>query len=476
MASFTIPFNFNRGSADPLDASSVFATKQLREAFLTDETRYAGQVVFDQSDQKLYVLNTARNAWLEVGSESTGLSTGLSALSTLTFFGDLTGTALTDAVSALSGSLSAYNSIFELASAVKTLTDATLGEGGGEGGNFLTKNNPTIASGNLELAYAGGIKLSADGLPSSVFVVTSARQIIGSEFYAGSGTDASVKVTPAGLYASSTYYVGSGGDSRLGALTASSISLADNKFSIDGNGNVVIGRLSSESGEQVLSNLTVTGNLSVLGAVTYLDTEVQTLSTTLVTLSADTSTGLKVTQTGIYNIVEFINGSGDGLTINKDGDLTLSGGTAAFLSSVDVSGKLTVNADISSSQTVYASAGLFSTSLEVGNQGDDTVLYVNASGVGINTETLDGYSLKVSGDANSGNGTLYVTGSATLNSNIAVTGPAVFNSTVSVLSSTSVVELTGSGSTRACSLTGDTQVVTWGSMWTYISALDGGSF
>lgn len=455
--------SFRRAFAGPLDSQMVMTSAEKLTYLNNSGTKYHGQLVFDTDHNTLFSLSSDGNnnyAWVAVGSNvtntaaSTDYSTLYNRITALELSADnLYTDGLSSLADALSSSLSGLDSIGELASAVSALE---LQAGTGSGGAFLTKVDPKITSGNLELAYAGGIKLSADGLPSSVFVVTSARQIIGSEFYAGSGTDAQVKVTPAGLYASSTYYVGSGGDSNLGALTASSFKIADNKFSIDASGNVTVGVIGGQE-----ANLTVTGNLSVLGEVTYLDTKVETLSTTLVSLSSDSETGLKVTQTGAYNVVTFVNGDGKGLNIDKDGKLSAST-DAKFLSAVDITGKLTVTEDISSTKTVAGSAGKFTNLLEVGPE-TTSVLYVNASGVGIDTETLSGYSLAID-SAGANKGTLYVAGSA------------AFGSYATLDSTGGEVATSGSGSTKTISLTGNKRAVNWETMWTYISALDGGTF
>ena len=277
--------------------------------------------------------------------------------------------------------------------------------------------------------------------------------------------DASGNVTAASLTINGgTYKIESTGDAKLKGLTVDSInnngalSAASGKFVVDSTGNVTVGE-----SEASPSNLTVTGNLSVLGDITYLDTKVTTMSAISAVLNSDSATTLQVQQLGSFPIATFGNSTGTKVQINSTGSLSATQ-AATFDSTVNVGGKLTVNADISSSQTVYASAAQFSSILEVGSQGDATVLYVNASGVGINTETLDGYSLKVSGDSDSGNGTLYVAGSA------------AFGSYATFESTGGEVATSGSGSTKTISLTGNKRAVNWETMWTYISALDGGSF
>lgn len=534
-----LPIQFQRTTPNALDSTSVVSTTTELNNLSAAATSYLGMQVFNVENQTLYVLITSstnsdphfyalggnnssagQEASTQLQTVSSDLATQITTAQT-TAYNNLTslssdvfgavGEALAQQISALS----AFDTITELAAAVDSLSTYKTSN------NFLSASSPTITTGDLTLADGFGIKTD-DGTT----VIDSSRNVIATALYVGTDTNSTLKIDSTGIFAAADYYIKTDGAAKVGALTATSLDLASGSYKIESNGNATLanttvtdltisggtykiesdgdatlrdltvssiynaGSLSAAAGKFVVdgsgnvtvgviggteANLTVTGNLSVLGTTTYLDTNVTTMSAVVAELNSDSATTLAVKQTGNYAIATFANNSGVQLTVSNSGSLSAAQ-AATFDSTVNVGGKLTVNADISSSQTVYASAGLFSSSLEVGNQADDTVLYVNASGVGINTETLDGYSLKVSGDANSGNGTLYVAGSATLNSNIAVTGPAVFSSTVSVLSSTSVVELTGSGSTRACSLTGDTQVVTWGSMWSYISALDGGSF
>lgn len=62
------PLGFIRLSSGPIDRDAVFNTTAERLAYLTNAVRYAGQTVFDRESEKLYVLNDAENAWIEVGS------------------------------------------------------------------------------------------------------------------------------------------------------------------------------------------------------------------------------------------------------------------------------------------------------------------------------------------------------------------------------------------------------------------------
>lgn len=65
MADFEFPLQIKRQFDGPLDFHDVLTTVN-RTAWLTDARRYAGQVVYDSDTTKLYILNSAKNAWLQV--------------------------------------------------------------------------------------------------------------------------------------------------------------------------------------------------------------------------------------------------------------------------------------------------------------------------------------------------------------------------------------------------------------------------
>ena len=518
-----LPIQFQRTTPNALDSTSVVSTTTELNDLSGAATSYLGMQVFNVEDQTLYVLITSEpnsnrpyfyalggnnssagtEANTQLQSVSSTLHNEVTALSSSVF--GAVGEALAHQISALS----AFDTITELAAAVDSLSTYKTSN------NFLSASSPAITTGDLTLANGFGIKTN-DGTT----VIDSSRNVIATALYVGTDTNSTLKIDSTGIYAAADYYIKTDGAAKVGALTATNLEVgnssfivsnagaitnvagitsqgaidagsskisttgtveagtlsasgsvygkdltlsegitsSNSKFTVDGSGNVTVGVIGGAE-----ANLTVTGNLSVLGTTTYLDTEVKTMSAVVAELNSDSATTLAVKQTGNYAIATFANNSGVQLTVSNSGSLSAVQ-SATFDSTVNVGGKLTVNADISSSQTVYASAAQFSTSLEVGNQGDDTVLYVNASGVGINTETLDGYSLKVSGDANSGNGTLYVAGSA------------AFGSYATFESTGGEVATSGSGSTKTISLTGNKRAVNWETMWTYISALDGGSF
>lgn len=69
MANFEFPLQIKRQYEGPLDFHDVLTTAN-RTAWLADARRYAGQVVYDSNTAKLYVLNSAKNAWLEVPSST----------------------------------------------------------------------------------------------------------------------------------------------------------------------------------------------------------------------------------------------------------------------------------------------------------------------------------------------------------------------------------------------------------------------
>jgi len=162
---------------------------------------------------------------------------------------------------------------------------------------------------------------------------------------------------------------------------------------------------------------------------------------------------LTVKQTGSYAIATFAQGNDIKLTIANNGSLSAVA-PATFDSTVNVGGKLTVSSDISSTQTVYGSAGVFSNSLEVGS--GNSVLYVDPAGVGIETESLDGYSLKIAA-AGTGLGTMYVGGSAN------------FAAQADIINADSTISNVGA-------ITNGNRIVNVNTLWQFISALDGGSF
>lgn len=77
MAALTLfPLQYKRQDAVPVDLDTTFATTADRMAYLTSPRRYAGQIVGDTEDDKTYQLNSARNAWILVGSNGPTGPTG----------------------------------------------------------------------------------------------------------------------------------------------------------------------------------------------------------------------------------------------------------------------------------------------------------------------------------------------------------------------------------------------------------------
>jgi hypothetical protein len=186
-------------------------------------------------------------------------------------------------------------------------------------------------------------------------------------------------------------------------------------------------------------NLTVTGDLNVLGAFTNIETDVTTTSAFQIT-NHGSDTALKVTQVdGNNDVAEFIDGTDTALIIKGSGNVGV--GTN------DPNQKLTVSGNISASGTIFGAG-----SLEILGGGGSTTLYVENGKVGINTETPN-EELTVVGSisateniyaANANfigtvdidgavhlKSTLTVDGSTTLNDTLDVIGASTFTSTIS---------------------------------------------
>ena len=73
MSELIFPLWFKRQYAAPLDVDLVFDTLVDMNDYLTSGVRYAGQIVScKENEGKLFVLNNARDAWLEIGNEEVG--------------------------------------------------------------------------------------------------------------------------------------------------------------------------------------------------------------------------------------------------------------------------------------------------------------------------------------------------------------------------------------------------------------------
>lgn len=62
------PADFTRQFAGPIDTDLVFETTGDRMTYLTNPRRYPGMIVSDLQDGTAYKLNTAGDAWEEIGS------------------------------------------------------------------------------------------------------------------------------------------------------------------------------------------------------------------------------------------------------------------------------------------------------------------------------------------------------------------------------------------------------------------------
>jgi len=205
-----------------------------------------------------------------------------------------------------------------------------------------------------------------------------------------------------------------------------------NTYSINGTEIIDSSRNATFVDIDATGNVTVAGNLSVLGDFTSIDTEVTTTSAFAIT-NAGSQTAFSVTQTGAQDIAVF-----------QDGELTeptliVKDGGKVGINTEEPNKELTVVGSISATDIVYANGGL-----EVGLTGAST-LYVENGKVGINTEepneelTVVG-DISATGDfyvqdifANNGDftGTLTVDSGATFNSTLDVIEAATFASTIS---------------------------------------------
>ena len=71
MADLLFPLQFRRQYAGPLDVSVVFSTLADMAAYLSDPTRYGGQVATCNEDEgKVFVLSVDRTRWLEASGGS----------------------------------------------------------------------------------------------------------------------------------------------------------------------------------------------------------------------------------------------------------------------------------------------------------------------------------------------------------------------------------------------------------------------
>lgn len=68
MAALTLfPLQYKRQDSVPLDIDMTFSSTAARTAYLTSPRRYAGMLVVDLQEDKAYLLNSTRTAWVPIG-------------------------------------------------------------------------------------------------------------------------------------------------------------------------------------------------------------------------------------------------------------------------------------------------------------------------------------------------------------------------------------------------------------------------
>ena len=81
MASMIFPLAFERQYEGPLDVSMTFETTADLNDYLTNPTRYAGQIVTcEEAEGTIYVLNNARDAWIAGGGGGGDVSADITSL------------------------------------------------------------------------------------------------------------------------------------------------------------------------------------------------------------------------------------------------------------------------------------------------------------------------------------------------------------------------------------------------------------
>lgn len=95
------PLQFKRQQAYPVDVDTVFYSTADRLAYLTSPRRHMGMVVVDAEENRAYLLNNARNAWIPIGSstltvQEEGVAVGAQSTTTLNFIGAAVTASTTD--------------------------------------------------------------------------------------------------------------------------------------------------------------------------------------------------------------------------------------------------------------------------------------------------------------------------------------------------------------------------------------------
>jgi hypothetical protein len=88
MASLLFPLQFERQYSGPLDVNQVFNTTSERNNYLSSPLRYGGQIVSDLETDKVYVLNSSEDAWIEIGTGGGGTSGYVRTLTSPTLTGN----------------------------------------------------------------------------------------------------------------------------------------------------------------------------------------------------------------------------------------------------------------------------------------------------------------------------------------------------------------------------------------------------
>jgi len=233
MAYIEFPLQFSRQYAAPLDVSSVMTSSE-KSSYLSNPVRYAGQVVYDSDTQKLYVLSSDKSSWLEVGSNSTGVSNLQTDLNSLT-------------------------------ARVASIEGLTATSGTGQEGDFVMLG----AGGKIADAYLPALAIT------TTHVVSSYAEVLSLSASVEEGDVAVVNDTVEnGLLSKSYIYTGSSWvelktplDAKINALSAD---LQGAINSLEQNG---VGALQTDLSELSSAYVTLTGanNISVLGSIAEQD-------------------------------------------------------------------------------------------------------------------------------------------------------------------------------------------------------------